>query len=1315
MKKLSFLFAAAIAVGMSLVYSARADVLVYEGFAKSDYNIGEAVGNQGTASSYPDANVSAIGTSTAKWQGMGGSQIKVYGSYYGLSLPSALTDARFTSTGGSIGTNNGENKSELRAMYHALATDVLKVSSGKLFVRMLLSIDSKAAGKLNVKTEPSNASGGYYGFGVMKAPSGNDYSLLCQNKSPSAIGFGIWKDSNGCNLSLMLTDVAGASSNYEVIHGISTDTTYICYAELSIGTGANGAEVVRAGAQAVAAYQYPISWANIGGESDSIEVDVISDTVYPNAMGVVGPYGSNGGFFRADELRIGTQIDDVLVDAVAGAPQLDVATLSGANGNYTVSDTVIKAAATDAGALAEDSNGTFVKFSVGPVVENDSFTATIDLSRLSADTTYQLYSFAENDVAAATNKAGVIYNGNLSLVKVKDANEYQREAGEITVSRASADGFALIVPYTITAKVEGKGTEGETWEAPIDVTIPAGETSATLTVKPLVDATIIEDIEVVVAAGAGKYAGFSPATIDVTIANVAFPDGYNTWSATADGLASNPGNWSLGRAPIASDNVLFDGNFSSANCEWDADATSTVASWTQRNGYSGAITLDTVFPDKGAFTCLTVTGAMTIECGTITHPISRQTWDNISDYLVDLKENETYRIRIDAGSFMVGTDGRIDATNKGYYQANFGSVTTPKPAHGGWLGDMKPYDDVKEPIHIGMGVKPASGAYTIGIGGGAIYIVSTGDAVVDGAICADTRNDCWNSGLTLRGGAAAGSVYLKANSVTGTGTISASAGWTDEQNNKGCGGRVAVVSTSTTPVDYTSLKLKATVEPFKSNGTSECDSHGSAGTVFVKDASQTYGTLLIDNVANMPAQTFARPATIPCNDDGDWTFDRIGLGHRAILSIPEGTALALANGLSGVFAIEGSATSLYGVLRYDGGTLDLGTSETQTMDGKWTFAPRKPYLFASNLTLVNGARLGLQDLPQIYDQTAELPEYGICNLTVTGDVSIDANSTITVRGGGLRKEGNTENNGFKGVLPGSTHGGRSSGNAWIDQQGLGRFTVSYDSVFAPHLPGCSVPHPNGQSCASSGGVLKLVIGGKLTNNGDICANGNDDGTTANSNSAGGTGGAIDITAGSIEGVGKIRADGGFISNWRGTGGRVAVKLTEKGADFSGYTGEISASGRTQGNTTRPERDGSAGTVYLQTGDERDKGGTMRIWMTSGNRSPLNQNTTDIVSTGLAGSDIATGDDVVDYKSVKLEVSNYGRALVNVDDLKLSSVVVTTADAVLDLNGKTLTVKKAVLGDTKLKPGTYAAADYPDFLTGEGSLVVKGTGMMLLVR
>ena len=309
-------------------------------------------------------------------------------------------------------------------------------------------------------------------------------------------------------------------------------------------------------------------------------------------------------------------------------------------------------------------------------------------------------------------------------------------------------------------------------------------------------------------------------------------------------------------------------------------------------------------------------------------------------------------------------------------------------------------------------------------------------------------------------------------------------------------------------------------------------------------------------------------------------------------------------------------------------------------------------------------------------------------------------------------------------------------NAWIDKNPdpVNRFLVSYDSVFAPHLPGCSVPHPNGQSCSTSGGVLKLTVGGRLTNDGDICADGNDESKTANQNSAGGTGGAIDITTGSIAGAGKIRADGGYISNWRGTGGRVAVKLTQTGADFSAYTGVISASGRSDtGAQTPTTRDGSAGSVYLETANEGAKHGTLRIAMTQANWSVNNANWTDIVSEGLPGSEIVTGDDVADYKKVKLEVADYGRALVNVANLQLASLAFTTTDAKLDLAGHKLKVAKLTGVSSegaaiKVKPGTYTAAqlttlglaviDSSADENGEnatGSVEVSGGGLQIVIR
>jgi hypothetical protein len=72
-----------------------------------------------------------------------------------------------------------------------------------------------------------------------------------------------------------------------------------------------------------------------------------------------------------------------------------------------------------------------------------------------------------------------------------------------------------------------------------------------------------------------------------------------------------------------------------------------------------------------------------------------------------------------------------------------------------------------------------------------------------------------------------------------------------------------------------------------------------------------------------------------------------------------------------------------------------------------------------------------------------------------------------------------------------------------------------------------------------------------------------------------------------------------------------------------------------------------------------------------------------------------------------------------DGLKMKSLEMTSGTT-LDLNGKTLTVKSAKLGSTKLAPGTYAAGNAAvagfvvDSATG-GSLVVSGVGFQLIVR
>ena len=154
-------------------------------------------------------------------------------------------------------------------------------------------------------------------------------------------------------------------------------------------------------------------------------------------------------------------------------------------------------------------------------------------------------------------------------------------------------------------------------------------------------------------------------------------------------------------------------------------------------------------------------------------------------------------------------------------------------------------------------------------------------------------------------------------------------------------------------------------------------------------------------------------------------------------------------------------------------------------------------------------------------------------------------------------------------------------------------------------------------------------------------------------------------------------------------------------------------------------DSSAGTIYLQTAADGEKGGTVYIKMSDGNRYANNSNTTEMVSLGYGG------DNVKDYKKVNYVVSDYGRAAVNTNILA-ASVKITDIHSCLDLEGNTLRIKsfkypRVVNEETvvaTLSPGKYTAAELVergiecvlDSSEGKtGVLDIGGAGFKINVR
>ena len=788
-------------------------------------------------------------------------------------------------------------------------------------------------------------------------------------------------------------------------------------------------------------------------------------------------------------------------------------------------------------------------------------------------------------------------------------------------------------------------------------------------------------------------AAHSSVPTEMTVVNLATPTGYNTWIATSNGLASADSNWSAGHAPLASENILFDGEFSTANCEWDAAATATVASWTQTNGYTGTITVDTVFPGKGDFQCLTVTGPMAVMSGAITHPQSWTQPQKADDCLQDLLDNETYRVRIDAGSIVIGPDGRIDALNKGYYHSNTGSHTSPEPSHGGRLSDsgQAPYDDVKEPIHIGMPYKRDSGTYYIGIGGGAIYLTSTGAIVVNGYIGADTGSDTWNRGYTLRGGAAAGSVYVRGASVTGTGTISASALKTGDQNKRGVGGRVAVIATSTTPIDYTTLQLKATVYPFNNNN-GQSSTYGGCGTVFVKDGTMTNGVLIVRNFD----LSFAEDAPGRRTDvtaEGDWTFDQLELGGGVQLSVPYGTTLTLPGWDCVTAPANSTGTGTPSGFLYRGGTLDFGSAASVSLAGHWYFAPISNYVFNANVSLADGAAIGFGGkYTQKIANNAYPDKLDKIQCTVNGNLTIPYGCSVNVNQAGAMQD----SHGVPADYPQGAHGGRRSNTM-----------KTIGSVFHPR----TLPHgqSNSYGWIIPGGAVELVVSGKLTLGGTIesTAYTGNDGTKSEVG-----GGSIDITAGRLAGDGSIKA--GAVKDGQ-PGGRIAIHLTGVGATFDDFDGAVNCATLGAGSI------GSCGSIYIETAADGEGRGTVVL----DDNNVTCTTYTPICATGYEADDFA------DFKKASLVIKQQAKGQVTAADdegkFAMNSVEIDSTGQ-LDLFGHTLTVKSAKVGGVRLAPGTYKAGStvaigegtLGDYLVDTadgagGALVVSGSGFRLSLR
>ncbi|MCK6477151.1 MAG: hypothetical protein L6Q35_10005, partial [Phycisphaerales bacterium] len=218
------------------------------------------------------------------------------------------------------------------------------------------------------------------------------------------------------------------------------------------------------------------------------------------------------------------------------------------------------------------------------------------------------------------------------------------------------------------------------------------------------------------------------------------------------------------------------------------------------------------------------------------------------------------------------------------------------------------------------------------------------------------------------------------------------------------------------------------------------------------------------------------------------------------------------------------------------------------------------------------------------------------NLTTTGDVFIQGQestlkasridlqscgySSATGPGGGISSgypsgggHGGAGHNGAVGTLGGDCYGtllepdqfGSGGGNDTVGNTALG---------------------------GRGGGALRLTVGGTLTIDGTISANGEN---YTSWEAAGGAGGSAWITCGTLAGSGSITAAGGSgNTSWSGGGGGGRVALYHTSGSFGGtfnLSGGAGYGGTGGAGTFYIEQAGSLGTLYIDNADKTNAEGT----------------------------------------------------------------------------------------------------------------------------
>ena len=341
------------------------------------------------------------------------------------------------------------------------------------------------------------------------------------------------------------------------------------------------------------------------------------------------------------------------------------------------------------------------------------------------------------------------------------------------------------------------------------------------------------------------------------------------------------------------------------------------------------------------------------------------------------------------------------------------------------------------------------------------------------------------------------------------------------------------------------------------------------------------------------------------------------------------------------------------------------------------------------------------------------------NVEVRGNLTLGAGAYIHA---GLANNGNRPGGISTGYPRGEGPGYlRTAGGSYAGEGGHITNTtgfVSYGSILDPLSYGSGGWGDN--SYYGGGGIIKLAVGGALTVDGTVATRGFGYALWGEEVRGGaGSGGSINITAASLSGAGTIDANGGNNGVYGpGSGGRVKVALTGNNATFDSFSGTIEAVGGWMESLESPTifdvSPAAGGTVCLQAGNSNPVVKVYNVFRIAGIDSNWRVATGEAIPSATHLPAMQDGDSLPALKHTEWNLSGHG-AIRLTRDVQIASLSLTTDDGsqMIYTDGYNLKTAALYVNGTRLR-GTYTK-DNAEWVAGEGSVTVGGSGFAVFVR